>query len=262
MKFSLCIEMLYEHLPFNQRFQAASDDGFRYAEFWRWKGRDWDELSEAVHRSGISVSAFSGDDTYSPTNPQDRKPYIEFLRQSLEKAKDIHCPYLVIHSDALDPADGSAVPCASDLTEEQKLASLAETLREAAREAESFGVTLVLEPLNTLVDHRGYFLSDPDVSFDLVRSIGSDALRVLFDVYHMQIMKGNVIDRMVRNLDVIGYVHAADVPGRHEPGTGELNYHNIFHALKDAGYEGFAGFELSPSTDTASALKAIRSCML
>ncbi len=262
MKYSVCIEMLYDHVPWYDRFQAAADDGFQYAEFWRWSDTDWDALSSAVKSSGIGVSAYSGDDQFSPADPKDSIPYISFLKQSLEKAKQIGCPYLVIHSDALDPADGSAKPIDPRWSHDQKQNALLHTLKEAASCAEKYGITLVLEPLNTLVDHPGYFLSDPDESFRLVRSVGSEHLKVLFDIYHMQIMKGNVTDRLVSSLDVIGYVHAADVPGRHEPGTGELNYRNIFTALKQAGYTGFIGFELSPLSDTPSAVRAMKEAMV
>ncbi len=262
MKYSLCTEMLYGKYDFIDKFKAASEDGFEYCEFWRWEGRDWDSIKKAVAESGVKISSFSGDDKYSPVYDDDHEGYIDFLKKSIEKAVSIECQNLVIHSDALNPDDGSAKKTGKVLSYEKKMLNLYDVLKTGAVLAEKAGITLVLEPLNTIVDHRNYFLSDPDVSFDLIRSIDSDNVKLLYDIYHMQIMKGNVIDRILKNIDAVGYFHAADVPGRHEPGTGELNYRNIFKAIKETGYTGFVGFELSAMGDNGKAVKAIKDSMV
>ena len=262
MKYSLCTEMMYGKLDFTDRFKAAAADGFEYCEFWRWEGRDWNAITNAVKQSGLKVSSFSGDDKYSLVDPEDSSPYLDFLGRSIEKAVSIGCPNLVIHTDALNPADGSAKKTKSDLSQEQKLMNAYDLLKKCAPLAAKGGVTLVLEPLNTLVDHKNYFLSDPDISFDLIEAVGSKNIKLLFDIYHMQIMKGNIIERLQKNIDKIGYIHAADVPGRHEPGTGELSYGNIFKALRESGYNGFVGFELSPMGDNGKAIEAIKRSMV
>ena len=120
--------------------------------------------------------------------------------------------------------------------------------------AEEAGVTLVLEPLNSLVDHAGYFLDRSALGFELVRAVDSPRIKVLFDIYHMQVMEGNVIQTLTGNLDLIGHVHVADVPGRHEPGTGELNYANIIEALRQAGYDKYVGFEFDPKAPSDEAV--------
>lgn len=262
MKYSLCTEMLYDRMDFIDKFKAAADDGFEYAEFWRWDGRNWDAIKKAVSDSGLKISAFSGDDKFSPVDADEKGDYLDFLEKSIEKAVDLKCPNLVIHSDALNPEDGSAKDLGRHLSYETKLFNLYDVLKSAAVMAEKAGVCLVLEPLNTLVDHKNYFLSDPDVSFDLIRAVDSANVKLLYDIYHMQIMKGNVIDRVAKNIDCIGYFHAADVPGRCEPGTGELNYRKIFAAIKDTGYTGFTGFELLPYGDNTAAVEAIKSSMV
>ena len=89
-----------------------------------------------------------------------------------------------------------------------------------------------------------------------MRAVDSPRIKVLYDIYHMQIMEGNVIQTLTGNLDVIGHVHVADVPGRHEPGTGELNYANIFKALREAGYDKYVGFELDPTVASEEAMAA------
>jgi sugar phosphate isomerase/epimerase len=127
---------------------------------------------------------------------------------------------------------GIPVPSSMALTAEQKADSMLAGLREAAALAERADVTLLLEPLNTIVDHPGYTLCHSAPAFELVRRVGSSRLKVLYDVYHMQIMEGNLIATMEANLAEIGHVHVADVPGRHEPGMGEINYGNIARMLK------------------------------
>jgi hydroxypyruvate isomerase len=130
-------------------------------------------------------------------------------------------------------------------------------LKGLAPLAEEAGVTLLLEPLNTLVDHPRYFLDSGREGFAIIGEVDSPHVRLLYDVYHMQIMEGNVTETLRRHLPLVGHIHMADVPGRHEPGTGELHFANILHALADAGYAGTVGFEFSPQGDTLRALIAI-----
>lgn len=262
MKYSMCVEMVYESLEFSKRFAAASRDGFNYCEFWRWRDKNWPEVCAAVSASGVGISAISGDDDFSPVTRDEAAPYISFLSESIDRAKSINCPNLVIHTDALNASDGSVRNPNSHISSERKLLNTYDVLKEAAGLAEREAVTLVLEPLNTTVDHEHYFLSDPDLAFELIDAVDSQNVKLLFDIYHMQIMKGNVTERLIRNLHHVGYIHAADVPGRHEPGTGELNYGSIFRMLNEAGYDGFIGFELSPAGDNDRAVQAIRESLI
>jgi hydroxypyruvate isomerase len=114
-------------------------------------------------------------------------------------------------------------------------------------------LTLVLEPLNIHVDHPGYFLNHSGVGFNLVREVNSPSIRLLYDIYHMQVMEGNLIDTLTRNLDLIGHIHVADVPGRHQPGSGEINYANVMKCLRQAGYSGYVGMEFEPTIASSAA---------
>jgi len=198
---------------------------------------------------------------YSLINPDENSLYVAFLKESIEKAKEIHCRYLVIHSDALNK-DGSAKEMVKPLSYEVKLLNMYKVLASVAPFAEKEDVTLVLEPLNTRLGqpraHKNYFLDHPQPAFDLTRQVGSDKVKVLYDIYHMQLMAGNVIQTLKENMDQLGYIHLADVPGSHEPGTVELNYNNILKALDSMGYAGFVGFELIPSETDGKAVKAIK----
>jgi hydroxypyruvate isomerase len=261
MKYSLCIENFYRDLCFEDKFAAARRDGFEYCEFWTWKNRNWEGVKKAIADSGIKIAAFSGDDEYSLINPNENSRYVEFLRESIVKAKEIQSRYLVIHSDALNK-DGSAKEIGKALSDETKLLNMFKILERVAPFAEKEDVTLVLEPLHTRLGqpraHKNYFLDHPQPAFDLTRQVGSDKVKVLYDIYHMQLMVGNIIKTLEENIDQLGYIHLADVPGSHEPGTGELDCHYILKALDSMGYAGFVGFELLPSETDARAFKAIK----
>ncbi len=261
MKYSLCIENFYKGLSFEDKFAAVRRDEFEYCEFWTWKNRDWGRVKKAIADSGVKIAAFSGDDEYSLINPDENSLYIDFLRKSIEKAKEIHCSYLVIHSDALEK-DGSAKEICKPLRYEAKLLNIYRVLKSVTPFVEKENVTLVLEPLNTRVGepraHKNYFLKYPEPAFELTRQVGSDKVKVLYDIYHMQLMAGNVIKTLEKNIDQLGYIHLADVPGSHEPGTGELNHGNILKALDSMGYAGFVGFELLPSETDEKAFEAIK----
>jgi len=261
MKYSICIENFYKDLLFEEKFTAAKKDGFEYCEFWTWKDRDWGRIKKAISDSGVKIAAFSGDDEYSLINPDENSLYVDFLRRSIERAKEIHCSYLVIHSDALNK-DGSAKEIDKPLSYEVKLLNMYKVLESIAPFAEKEDVTLVIEPLNTRLGqpraHKNYFLEYPKPAFDLTRQVGSEKIKVLYDIYHMQLMAGNVIRTLEKNIDQLGYIHLADVPGSHEPGTGELNHDNILKALDSMGYAGFVGFELLPSETDEKAIEAIK----
>ncbi len=261
MKYSICIENFYKDLNFEDKFAAAKGDGFDYCEFWTWKDRNWGEVKKAIAHSGIKISAFSGDDEFSLVNPDENTRYIDFIKQSIGKAGEIHCGYLVIHSDALNE-DGSAKEIGKPLSFETKLLNMQKVLESLAPFAEREDVTLVLEPLHTRSGqpraHEGYFLEYPQPAFDLARQVGSRRVKVLYDIYHMQLMAGNIVKTLEKNIDQLGYIHLADVPGSHEPGTGGLNFDDILKALDSMGYTGFVGFELHPSESDQKAFEAIK----
>ncbi len=121
--------------------------------------------------------------------------------------------------------------------------------------AEKAGVTLLLEPLNTTYDHPGYWLSASDRGAEICRRLNSPRLRLLFDCYHMQIMEGDLLKHIERNLDVIGHFHSAGVPGRHELFKGETNYPFLIAGVEKLGYRGVFGLEYQPSMDDETSLK-------
>jgi len=255
VRFAVCLEMIYPELPFLARAERVRQAGFTAVEFWGWGGKDLDGLRGLVDR-GLGVATFSGQRRGSLVDPQDWEIYREEVRGSLAVARRLQCDRLMILTDELLP-DGAARPARSDLTPAEKRRHVVNGLTELAPLAEEAGITLLLEPLNTLVDHPRYFLDSARAGFAIVAEVGSPRVRLLYDVYHMQIMEGNVTETLRRHLPLVGHVHVADVPGRHEPGTGELNFRNILRSLAEGGYAGTVGFEFSPRGDTGQALAAI-----
>ncbi|MDQ0058974.1 hydroxypyruvate isomerase [Paenibacillus harenae] len=134
-------------------------------------------------------------------------------------------------------------------------------MRLAAPIAEEAGITLLLEPLNTAVDHPGYLLTSSSEAFNLIELVNSDHVKVLFDIYHQQITEGNLIRSMLGNLQSIGHLHAAGCPGRHELQFGEIHYANVIQALRSAGYSNYFGLEFFPSAQPSQGLEFAKSLM-
>jgi len=246
MKASCCIEMIYTEYPFLERIARAADAGFDAVEFWNWDTKDLAAIKAVLDRAGIGVAAFQSNLGGTLIHPDHREGFMAGIQKSLRKAQEMSCPSLFLLTDELGE-DRSVRFQFPELSEEEKYESVLEGMKMLAPFAEEAGVTLVLEPLNVHVDHPGYFCCHSEMGFELVREVNSPKIKLLFDIYHMQVMEGNIIHSLTNNLDVIGHVHVADVPGRHEPGTGELNYANIFRALEKAGYDGYVGFEFEPT---------------
>lgn len=122
---------------------------------------------------------------------------------------------------------------------------------------EGSGVTLVIEPLNELIDHAGYYLIRSDEAFQIIDEVGSPAVKVVFDIYHQQISEGQLIANITANTSKIAHFHAAGNPGRHELTRGELNYPSIFAAIHETDFDGFVGLEYWPVDDPVSGLREV-----
>lgn len=260
MKFkkSACIECLYTELPFLDRFKAAGEDGFEFVEFWSWTDKDLTAVKNAAQKAGVGISGFNGDADFSLIDPAQKTQYLDFLRQSVAAAKQIGALSVTIHSNALGDK-GIVVNHYAELSDTVKTCSMYDMLLACAKIAEESGVAMNLEALNITTDHVGNYLKTTQMAAEMCRLIGSPKLKILYDVYHMQLNEGSLCDNISRYADQLGHVHVADAPGRHEPGTGEINYTNVFAHLSAVGYEGRIGFELFPLESTARAVQAIMS---
>lgn len=258
MKVTACIETLFTELPWQERFKAAKEAGFDYVEFWSWTDKDLDEIKRLAKEAGIGISGFNGDADYSLVDPTHKEKYLEFLGKSLAAAQKIGAESVTIHSNALGDG-GIVVNHYTELSDTVKLCSMYDMLKEVAVMAEQTGITCNLEGLNITTDHVGNFLKNTQMAAEIIRLIGSPKVKILYDVYHMQLNEGSICDTLSKYIDTVGHIHIADAPGRHEPGTGEINYPNVIRHLRKLGYEGKIGCELFPEKDTETAVKAIMS---
>lgn len=258
MKLSLCLEMLFTDLPFIERLAVASRLGYRAIEFWDWRDKDLPAVADAAAEHGLIVAAMSGNRHHALIDPDARAGLIDEMEQVFEAAEQLNCRNLMMLSDVLN-ADGSAVPTKPRPTDE-KLDAMADGLRALAGHPGAENVTLLLEPLNTALDHRGCFLDHSAPGVELVKRVNSRRVRLLYDIYHMSMMNEDVLAEIEKNLDWIGYFHIADMPGRHQPGTGKIGYQAVNALLRRAHYDGFIGMEFSalgPDEKAATAPLAV-----
>lgn len=251
-----CIDTLYTELAWKDRFAAAKADGFAAVEFWDWRIRDLDETRQAAQDAGIAISGFNGDADYSLVDPTHKERYLEELKKSIDAAKYVGATSVTIHSNALGDG-GLVVNHYDDLSDTVKLCSMYDTLLACAKMAEENAINVNLEALNITTDHVGNFLKYTQMGAEICRLINSPRLKLLYDVYHMQINEGCICDTISNYSDQFGHIHIADAPGRHEPGTGEINYKKVIPHLEKCGYNGYVGYELFPLNNTQEAVKAI-----
>ena len=246
MKLGLCLEMALTSLPFEGRVKTAARLGFKNVEIW-WvdsvfKGTP-DQLAKLAQANGVTITntvinAPDGSVGSGLTDPRKSKDaWLERARMTINYTKEAQIPNTIFLT-------GNRVP---DLTDQQMLESVIEWTKPVVDMAEKAGVTLLLEPLNDKYDHPGHWLTSSDLGAEICRRIGSKRLRMLFDCYHMQIMEGDLVNHIKRNIDVIGHFHSAGVPGRHEVFIGETNYPFVLSQIEQLGYQGVFGLEFAPS---------------
>ncbi len=245
-RFSVCIEKIYEDLPFEQRLEHITSHGFNAFEFWKRDRRDMNITQALKLALKLDVIAFVGSNT-SLVDPAQRPKFVNEITRAASLAVDLSCENLIVYS-------GTALP---NVPREQQRDSIVEGLKSVLDIANDAGVTLLLEPLNH-IDFPNTFLTSSDEGFDIIRALGSPNVRLLFDIYNQQTSEGNLSTRLVKNLNLIGHIHVADVPGRHEPGTGEINYRYLLRLLRKHNYRGYIGLDYIPLTDSNTSLKAMR----
>jgi hydroxypyruvate isomerase len=248
---AVCAEMVFLDLPFEQRVRRIHELGFQ-VEIWDWSRKDID----ALVATGATFSSMTGY-LRGELGGEGADELLRTAEQSIGVAERLGCPRLNLHGTGLDDKGLPVVP-AQHVTGAMWLAA-ERTLTWIARLGERYGVTFCLENLNTAVDHPGVPFAAAEDTLTLVTAVGSAHLRMMLDIYHAQIGEGNLINLMERCADVIGEVQAADVPGRCEPGTGEINFPAIARALVDIGYTGTVGLEAWASGDSVVALERFRS---
>jgi hydroxypyruvate isomerase len=250
-RLAACAEMVFLDLPIEERVRRIADLGFE-VEIWDWTSKD----TAALAKTGATFSSMTG---YVQGTLADADGAVELLRtaeQSLQVAEELDCPRLNVHGTGLD-SRGLPVVASQVVTPEMWLTA-ARTLTRLAELGERAGRVFTLENLNTAVDHPGVPFARAADTLALVEAVGNPHLRLNLDLYHAQIGEGHLVQLVERALPVVGEIQVADVPGRCEPGTGEIHYPAIAAALDRLGYTGVVGLEAWASGDSLQALERFR----
>ena len=184
----------------------------------------------------------------SMVDPAQRENFLNDVRNAIVYAQKLEISQIILMS-------GNAIP---GRTHEEQYASLLEGVKRAGDLAVKANVTMIVEPLNSLVNHKGFFLTTCVEGIKLVRQADNPNVKLLFDIYHEQVQAGNIIQTLTEAADRVAVFHVADNPGRHDPGTGEIHYTNVYKAIQKTGYSGYVTMEYLPLGDqVASLIKAV-----
>jgi len=249
-KFAANLTMLFNELPFVERFAAASAAGFSGVEYLFPYDFDKAQLVEQLKQHGLTqvlhnlpAGNWAAGERGIAVLPDRMQEFRDGVGRAIDYARALDCNQLNCLVGIL-PAGANAAT-AHD--------TLVENLRFAAAALAKEKIRLLVEPINTR-DIPGFFLSRTEQAVKLIADVGSDNLFIQYDIYHMQIMEGDLAPTLKRHLDRIAHVQLADNPGRNEPGTGEINYPFLFNYLDDIGYRGWVGCEYKPKTTTTEGL--------
>jgi len=240
MKYSVCVPAVLGGKTTEEALQAVKEAGFTEYEIWSWWDQDIDAYQKLQDKNRLSIAALC---TYfvSLTDPSCREKYIAGLKETVEICHKLGCKTVI--SQVGQEMDG--------VSREEQHASIVEGLRAVCPILSENDLTLVIEPLNTKINHPGYYLWSSEEAFDIVDEVGSAHIKVLYDLYHQYVMDDLMIDGIVKNIDKIGHFHMAGYPGRHEPMTdSEVDYPTVLRAIREAGYGGSVGMEYFPHSDT------------
>lgn len=250
-RLAVSAEMVFVDLPFEERVRRISDAGFA-VEIWDWTKKDVDALA----RTGATFTSMTGYITGTLADPEGADELLRTAEQSLKAAEQLNCPSLNLHGTGLD--DKGLPVVASEVVTPAMWLQAVKTLSRLAEVGERAGRVFLLENLNTAVDHPGTPFAKAADTLALVEAVGSPHVKMNLDLYHAQIGEGNLVQLVERALPAVGEIQVADVPGRCEPGTGEIHYPAVAAALDRLGYDGVVGLEGWASGDPELALTRFR----
>ena len=249
-RFAANLSTLFTEHPFMERFAAAAAAGFTAVEIQFPYAFPAAEIAAALRRSGLELvlhnlpaGHLEAGDRGLACLPGRIDEYRAAAMRALDYARALDCPRL---NGLVGAPPGDADP-------ELVRRTLIANLRESAAALGNAGITLLVEPVNDR-DNPGYLLTRSADALAVIDAVGADNLRLQFDCYHMQIMEGDLARSLEAHIDRIGHIQIADNPGRHEPGSGEINYAFLFRRLDELGYAGWIGVEYHPLTTTAEGL--------
>jgi hydroxypyruvate isomerase len=262
-RLSVRVEPLFPGLSLEKQIARVAEAGYHGFEFGNWREPDAAAITKLKNQLRLECVCIVGNRSVNPKgmglcDPAERQGFLAEFGASLEAARRFETTRLVVLS-------GFKVP---GMPREKQRASIIEGLKHAGEMSARAGVSIIVEVINTLAEieplnphgdnHANYYLDRTTEAFDIMRAVQNPFVKVLFDFYHVQIMEGNLIETLRKNIGLIGHFHVADVPGRHEPGTGEINFRNVFRAIHESGFRDYVGMEYIPTTDAMRTLVDVK----
>lgn len=243
MRLCVPIPCFFGKMDFCEAIKKTAELGFDCAETYNWKNLDLDKVRDVCLQYGVELRSMCTSE-FRMTDPDFRKQWLDGLKESCAAAKRVGATRLI-----------TQVGQDTGAPREEQRAAIVETLKMAKPILEDSGMIIMLEPLNTYVNHPGYYLTSSAEAFSIIREVDHPLVKVVYDIYHQQIMEGNIIPSITENLDCIAHLHSAGHPGRHELQFGENDYKVIFKAVDNAGYDGACGLEYQPLLEAEESLR-------
>jgi len=252
---SVMLWTVFTDLPFEERLAKIAEAGYTnvelVGEYNKWSEADYAKAIAAAKQHGIHFDTTAGLHN-GVGNPAVRDEFLAELKAALTPMEKLSCPAMIIMS-------GNIVP---GLSHQDQHASCIEGLKRAAtlvegKQIDGQPVRLLLECIDP-EENPHYFLQSAAEAIEIIRAVNHPQVQFLYDLFHEQIAEGNLIEKLDKHIDVIGLIHIADVPGRHEPGTGEINYANVYKKLAQLKYKHGAAMEFKPLGDAVTSLRKAR----
>jgi hydroxypyruvate isomerase len=247
-RFAVNVEMWWRRAPFIERLENAAAFGFPAVEFWPYEGKNIDEVAKTCDRLNLDVSQFTAwGFTPGMNDPKNHDRLVKKIKEACQIAKRLKCPMMTVVGGNDQPG----------MTQPQMHDNIITGLKKIAPIAEDYQVMLILESMNIRVDHKGHCLYGSPHAVRICREVNSKAVKINWDLYHMQISEGDLCGHLKEGFDQIGYLQLADHPGRNEPGTGEIHYPRVLRQAYELGYRGYVGMECRPATTELAAAQAV-----
>ena len=236
MQYSVCLPAVLNKMEVDEALAAVTAAGFKQYEIWGWWDLEMEEYRLAQQKSGLQIAGLCTR-MVSLTDPVLREEYVRGLRETAEVCRKMGCKTVISQVGA--EREG--------VSREEQHQSIVEGLRASVPILQENDLTLVIEPLNTRIDHAGYYLWSAQEAFQIVEEVGDPHVKVLYDLYHQYVMDDLDVDLLVQNIDKVGHFHMAGYPGRHEPmQDSEIDYLVILEAIRRSGYGKSVGMEYIP----------------
>ncbi len=252
---SVMLWTVFNDLPFEQRLAKVAEAGYTnvelVGEYAKWTPADFEKANAARKHFGIQFDATAGLKN-GVGNPASRDALLAELKDALTPMETLGCPAMIMLSGNVLPGQPREVQHQSCIESLKRTAALVE-----GRQINGQPVRLLLECIDPEENPR-YYLQSAAEAIEIVRAVNHPQVQFLYDLFHEQIAEGNLIEKLEKHIDVIGLIHIADVPGRHEPGTGEINYANIYRKLAQLKYQHVVAMEFKPVGDAVATLRAAR----